>query len=185
MSRPRKPTDAEIEEFRRSVGSVRRIHDDRVSVTPDKPRARKPRRDETFRDNHFAHFSDQLGEQTVGAADTLLFVRPGVQHRQLQQLRRGQFRAAAEIDLHGLNTSQARQAMGDFLDGCRARQIRHVRIIHGKGFGTTGDAPVLKNRINAWLQQHPDVLAFSSAQGRHGGTGALYVLLRSNAQTGK
>jgi DNA-nicking Smr family endonuclease len=33
--------------------------------------------------------------------------------------------------------------------------------------------------MNSWLRQHHTVLAFSSAPPRHGGTGALYVLLRS------
>lgn len=180
MTRPRKPSSEEIEEFRRSVGPVRKLNHDRVSATR-KPAAPRPRKQPpTAHADSFAQFTDQLGEQTVGAGDTLLFVRPGVQHRQLQQLKRGQFRAQATLDLHGLNTAQARTVMAEFIAGCQARQIRHVHIIHGKGFGSASAAPVLKNRINAWLQQHHDVLAFSSAQLRDGGTGALYVLLRSN-----
>jgi DNA-nicking Smr family endonuclease len=182
MSRPRKPSKEEIEEFRRSVGPVRTVRHDRISAA-HKPPPPRPRADDgLLRDNSFDAFSDQLGEQAVGANDTLLFVRPGVQHRQLQQLRRGQFRNQAGLDLHGMNTAQARLAMAAFIAQCQARQIRHVRIIHGKGFGTAGDSPVLKNRINAWLQQHHEVLAFSSAQARDGGTGALYVLLRSSAR---
>jgi len=78
-----------------------------------------------------------------------------------------------------MNTAQARLAMAAFITQCQTQRIRHVRIIHGKGFGAAGDAPVLKNRINAWLRQHHDVLAFCSAQHRDGGTGALYVLLRA------
>jgi len=54
-----------------------------------------------------------------------------------------------------------------------------VRIIHGKGYGSREQAPVLKNSLNSWLRQHPDVLAFSSTRPEHGGTGAVHVLLRS------
>lgn len=179
MARPGKPSKEDIEEFRRSVGPVRTLRHDRVGAThrPAPPRPRP--RDEPPGDDGFAAISDRLGEQSARAGDALLFVRPGIQHRQLQQLRRGQFRSRAELDLHGMNTAQARQAMAAFIAQCRSRQIRHVRIIHGKGYGSTGDAPVLKNRVNAWLQQHHEVLAFSSAQPRDGGTGALYVLLRA------
>lgn len=39
-------------------------------------------------------------------------------------------------------------------------------------------SPVLKQKVNLWLRQRQDVLAFCSALRRDGGTGALYVLLR-------
>jgi DNA-nicking Smr family endonuclease len=37
---------------------------------------------------------------------------------------------------------------------------------------------VLKNKLNAWLRQRDDVLAFCSAPAHDGGSGAAYVLLR-------
>ena len=49
-----------------------------------------------------------------------------------------------------------------FLALCRDRHIRCVRIIHGKGYGSRAGSPVLKNRLNHWLRQHPDVLAFTT-----------------------
>jgi DNA-nicking Smr family endonuclease len=38
---------------------------------------------------------------------------------------------------------------------------------------------VLKSAVNTWLRHHYDVLAFTSAKGIDGGTGAVYVLLRA------
>jgi DNA-nicking Smr family endonuclease len=179
MTRPGKPSPEEIEEFRRSVGPVRRLHHDRVSA-PHKAASTRPRRPEqAFHAADADRLSDYAGPSPVGAGDDLLFMRPGVQHRQLQQLRRGRFRTRSELDLHGMNTAQARRALTGFLAQCQADQVRQVRIIHGKGYGSAADAPVLKNRVNAWLRQHPAVLAFSSAQLRDGGTGAVYVLLRT------
>jgi DNA-nicking Smr family endonuclease len=53
-----------------------------------------------------------------------------------------------------------------------------VRIIHGKGLSTPNRPPVLKARLNTWLQQCGDVLAFCSTPAHDGGTGAVYALLK-------
>jgi DNA-nicking Smr family endonuclease len=115
----------------------------------------------------------------VTSDEALFFARPGLQQRQLQRLKRGQLAIGAELDMHGMTAAMARSAVVNFIALCREQHIRCVRIIHGKGYGSGDSAPVLKNRINSWLRQHHDVLAFSSAQIRDGGSGALYVLLRS------
>jgi DNA-nicking Smr family endonuclease len=125
------------------------------------------------------NFSDAYDPGKVTAEETLFFARTGLQQRQLQRFRRGQLACAAELDLHGMTSASARTELMAFIAHCCAQRIRCVRIIHGKGYGSGGSAPVLKNRLNSWLRQHHDVLAFSSAQARHGGSGALYVLLRS------
>ncbi len=124
-------------------------------------------------------FSDGFDDGEVTADEALFFARPGLQQRQLQRLKRGQLPIGAELDMHGMTAAMARTAVVNFITLCREQHIRCVRIIHGKGYSTAGRAPVLKNRINSWLRQHHDVLAFSSAQSRDGGSGALYVLLRS------
>ena len=41
------------------------------------------------------------------------------------------------------------------------------------------DSPVLKNVVNHWLQRADNVLAFGSARAVDGGSGSIYVLLRS------
>jgi DNA-nicking Smr family endonuclease len=125
------------------------------------------------------NFSDAYDPGSVSAEETLFFARPGLQQRQLQRFRRGQLSCTAELDLHGMTTAAARSELMTFIDHCRKRKIRCARIIHGKGYGSDDTTPVLKNRMNSWLRQHHDVLAFSSAQARHGGSGALYLLLRS------
>ena len=53
-----------------------------------------------------------------------------------------------------------------------------MRIIHGKGLGSPGRAPVLKGRVQAWLVQKREVLAFVQAKPADGGAGALVVLLQ-------
>jgi DNA-nicking Smr family endonuclease len=53
-----------------------------------------------------------------------------------------------------------------------------VRIIHGKGLGSLGKKPVLKNKVRNWLVQKDEVLAFCQARAADGGSGALMVLLK-------
>ncbi|HUT40802.1 MAG TPA: Smr/MutS family protein [Gammaproteobacteria bacterium] len=178
MTRNKKPSTEDIALFREQVGVVRKLAHDKVEH-PCKAQPPRPRRHAAQLHRPGDTFSDAYDAGTVSPDDTLFFARPGLQQRQLQRLRRGQLAADAELDLHGMTIAVARQALTEFITLCSEQHIRSVRIIHGKGAGSGGAAPVLKNRVNSWLRQHHDVLAFSSAQPRHGGTGALYVLLRS------
>ncbi|MET0026804.1 MAG: Smr/MutS family protein [Candidatus Thiodiazotropha sp.] len=122
---------------------------------------------------------DLYSDQEIETGDELLFARPGVQHRLLQDLRRGYLEIGAELDLHGLTVRYAREELNQFIQECQRRHIRCVRIIHGKGYGSEGRQPVLKQKLNLWLRQRDDVLAFTSATRRDGGTGAAYVLFRN------
>lgn len=115
-------------------------------------------------------------EQTIGAEDRLYFSRPGLQSKRAKQLMQGQIRQSDYLDLHQMTVEQARSAVINFLTHSREHGYRCVRIIHGKGRLGQSRAK-LKNCVNCWLQQISWILAFSSAQARDGGTGALYVLL--------
>lgn len=179
MARSKKPSSEDIALFREQVGAVRKLPHDRIEP-PRKAVSPRPRRHGTYAcPSPVDNFSDAYDPGTVSPDEALFFARPGLQQRQLQRLRRGQFAAGAELDMHGMTSAVARRALMDFIAQCGEHRIRCVHIIHGKGAGSTGMAPVLKNRLNSWLRQHHDVLAFSSAQPRDGGAGALYVLLRS------
>ncbi len=58
------------------------------------------------------------------------------------------------------------------------RGWRCVRVVHGKGLGSPGKMPVLKGKVQSWLIQKNEVLAFVQARGDEGGAGALVVLLK-------
>jgi DNA-nicking Smr family endonuclease len=122
--------------------------------------------------------SDAFDPAEIETGEELLFSRKGLQHGLIRKLRRGQFTVQAELDLHGLTVAEARQALAEFLADVRAAGARCVRIIHGKGYGSRHKQPVLKNKLNGWLQQRDEVLAFCSARQVDGGTGAVYVLLK-------
>lgn len=112
--------------------------------------------------------------------DELAYRTDGIQDATFRRLRRGAYRTDAELDLHGMRTDEARLAVARFLAEAGDRDARCVRIIHGKGLRSKGEGPVLKQRLDGWLRRRQDVLAFCSARREHGGTGAVYVLLRAN-----
>lgn len=157
--------------FRELVGDVKPLPQDRAEPH------RAPRRplplDLPAVDEPVDDLADGAGE----TPEFLDFLRPGVQRRLYEDLRRGLIPPEATLDLHGMRVTEARLALLRFLAQSLARQRRCIRLIHGKGFGSSGEPPVLKQKVNHWLPQRPEVLAFCSAPRWDGGTGAAYVLL--------
>ncbi len=140
--------------------------------TPKKITIRQPEQETPI------HYLQSTNEADVTAEDKLFYTTQGVQQRTLKQLRKGLLRCEAELDLHGHTVASAEQVLGSFLTEVQQAGLRCIRIIHGKGYAQLNPYPVLKNQLNRWLRHHPAVLSFSSAQPKHGGTGALYLLLK-------
>jgi DNA-nicking Smr family endonuclease len=107
------------------------------------------------------------------------FARPGVRDKLLRALRRGRLPVAAVLDLHGLDAAAAERRVARFLHGARGAGRQCVLIVHGKGQRSPRGEPVLKPRLRGWLAADPQVLAVCAAQPEDGGSGAVYVLLRS------
>ena len=105
------------------------------------------------------------------------FVTAGVDRRELRKLRRGQYVPGRRLDLHGLTITAALRQVGLFIEANR-RAYRCVAIVHGRGLHSTGKA-VLRADVRALLRSHRAVLAYSDAPRDDGGSGAVYVLLRS------
>lgn len=110
--------------------------------------------------------------------EEMMFLRPGQKLDTLRKLRRGHWLVQAELDLHGLGSDEARVRVGEFIHRAMQRGRRCIRIIHGKGYGSLHQEPVLKNKLRNWLWQRQEVLAFSQARASEGGAGAVVVLLR-------
>jgi DNA-nicking Smr family endonuclease len=105
----------------------------------------------------------------------------GVSHRQLADLIAGRIEPESRIDLHRHDRDAARQALERFIAGAAAAGQRCVLVIHGRGRHSDG-APVIKEEVVTILCRGAtgrSVRGFCSARARHGGTGALYVSLKS------
>ena len=179
-SKKKQPGDADAALFRKAMKQVRPLSLARNRVEPQQRRP-PPHPHQTERDRKQVleeMMSAPLDYTELETGDELLFLRPGIQHNVLRKLRRGQYSCGSELDLHGMTVPVARQALAEFLYHCRNHGISCVRIIHGKGHGSKQQKPVLKNRVNQWLRQRDEILAFCSARPEDGGTGAVYVLLK-------
>ena len=124
------------------------------------------------------------GIEPLDAWYVLAFKRPGIQHGVYKKLRQGRYDIDARLDLHRLAVKQARVDVHSFIQEAMQYGLRTVLILHGKGQRKTEQekTAVLKGYVNRWLQDLEEVQAFHSAQPVHGGTGAVYVLLRKNLQ---
>ncbi len=163
--------------FRKAVAGARPIEQNR---RPPQTRRRKPVPQQRQRDERevVANLLSDEFSPDIETGEELLFARTGIQQRLLRKFRRGQFAIEAELDLHGCTANEAREQVSGFLRRMRVDGKRCVRIIHGKGLSSEGKLPVLKVKINHWLRQKNEVLAFCSARPQDGGTGAVYVLLK-------
>jgi DNA-nicking Smr family endonuclease len=122
--------------------------------------------------------SDEFDVGTLLDVDDLLsFRRPGIGPDVTRKLRRGDWSIQRQLDLHGLRRDEARERLSFFIREAHKHGIRCVRVVHGKGLGSPGKAPVLKSRVHSWLVQKNEVLAFVQAKPADGGGGALVVLL--------
>jgi len=172
-------SEDEITIFRASVGEVRRLRHDKAAIFHPRPPpvARQNRLDEVRVMEEI--LTMDLDDHELQPGDAVNFCRPGIQNTVMRKLRRGHYRIHAELDLHGMNVRTARQALTAFIQQARAADVRCVRIVHGKGRRSTNHGPVIKPLVGGILRRSEHVLAFCSARPVDGGTGAVYVLLKS------
>ena len=123
--------------------------------------------------------SDEFDATTLlDVDDAMSFRRPGVGMDVTRRLRKGEWSLQRELDLHGMRREDAREALSAFIRDAHRQGLRCLRVVHGKGLGSPGRVPVLKSKVQAWLIQKQEVLAFVQARADEGGAGALVVLLK-------
>ena len=170
-------TDDDDKLFSQAMQGVNRIQSDKVNLRA-KPSPIK-KRTQIAEPN----IADTLSDDFIPPCDDHLeFMRSGVQKSYLKQIRNGKIPIEDDIDLHGYRRDDARQTLLAFLDHAQLHQYRLVKIVHGKGYNSDDNRPVLKAMVNKWLQNIPEVLAFVSATPRDGGIGAVYVLLKKRTE---
>lgn len=124
-----------------------------------------------------------LGE--VKPVDPLAHVewkKEGVQNAVFEKLRRGGYAIEASLDLHRKTVKEARHLVFNFLSAMSARDQRMSLVLPGKGEHSETPGR-LKSYVTHWLVEHPEVIAYCSAQKNHGGVGAFYVLLRKSKES--
>lgn len=172
--------DADRNLFARAAGEVQPLrHAPRVRLAGDPPLPIAVQQQLDEQRVLLESISDEFDATTLlDVDDALSFRRPGVGLDVTRKLRKGHWSIQREIDLHGLRREDAREALAAFLREAHRQGVRCVRVVHGKGLGSPGRTPVLKAKVQGWLVQKQEVLAFVQARGDEGGAGALVVLLK-------
>ena len=176
---PQDPPEAQDDAalFRAAIGPVRELPAPPAPPAGPKPRAR-PRMAERDEDDARAAFRRGVDVDMLEAGDPLAWRRDDLPPRVLQRLRRGQYAAQDELDLHHVDAGRAEAMLRGFLKEAVQAGFGCVRIVHGKGLHSETGVPVIKNLVDRLLRQRADVLAFHSAPPAQGGRGAVLVLLR-------
>ncbi|PHS71281.1 MAG: DNA mismatch repair protein MutS [Cycloclasticus sp.] len=172
--RPSSNNDSDL--FKQSMGDVKPLNSDNQNTLDNKPKPKPIKK----------HFSEQSAHNeitcestnNIQSDDILFYAQHGIQNKTIRQLKRGAIPIDDKVDLHGLNKQEATNMLQEFLAYQIEQRQRCILLIHGKGIGSLNNRPTLKNLVFNILKNEPTVLAFSSAQARDGGTGALYVLLK-------
>ncbi|MBL7480220.1 Smr/MutS family protein [Legionella bononiensis] len=167
--------------FREHMRSVKPLNEKtkRVNHPAAPPPARLNKKQTTSTPQNSEYFLSDFISETVHSHSVLSYAHPSVTGSRVRELRNGLIPWEARLDLHGLKTEAAREALCQFIHAQTQQNKRCLLIIHGKG-GHLGAPPVIKNLINRWLPQFKEVLAFHSALAKDGGHGAVYVLLKKN-----
>ena len=174
---------AEKNLFVRAVGAVRPIRaPHRVRLAADQPPPIPVQQQLDDQRVLREAISDDFDTGTLlDIDDAMSFRRPGIGTDVTRKLRKGEWTIQGEVDLHGLRREDAREALAGFIRESHRRGWRCVRVVHGKGLGSPGKTPVLKGKVQGWLIQKNEVLAFVQARADEGGAGALVVLLKPGA----
>lgn len=168
--------------FLEEIGDVKPLKQDiadtgkKTGISASMPLRREAAVIETREENYLS--TTHIRE--VAPFDVVSFKRDGIQEGVFRKLRLGKYECDARLDLHRMTVEQARKAIYEFIQECMEYQLRTVLLLHGKGDKTPDKKAILKSHSVHWLEEMEEVMAFHSAQPRHGGTGAMYVLLRKS-----
>lgn len=162
--------------FREAMRGVQAITQTKKLIHPHLPPARPKPKSQIEAEYPPSPLSDYEKLDLVDSDDYLEFNRSGISHKVLRKMRLGQYNVEAVLDLHGMTVAEANESLHRFILQCKQAKKQHVLMIHGKGRGKA--KPILKNKLNHWLRQLEQVLAFCSASAKDGCSGALYVLLK-------
>ncbi|QFY42583.1 DNA endonuclease SmrA [Candidatus Methylospira mobilis] len=179
--------DEDFDLFRKEVADVNPIRPvDKVALTDKRKPVSVPgqvyRRFAAQKDRVDDNFLPSGYVDLVDPQAIISFKREGVQNGVFDKLQQGRYPVLASLDLHLMTIEVARDAVYKFIKICMRRDERTVLITHGKGVRQKEAQGVLKSCVVRWLPMMTEVMAFHSAQPFHGGSGAVYVMLRKSEE---
>ena len=104
--------------------------------------------------------------------------KSGVQVREFMRLKQGKIPPTSQIDFHNHTLVETIPKLENFIATSSRQHHRCVLIICGRGKHSQDGLPKLSHIIKAWLFKSPLILAYCCAKTHHGGSGALYTLIK-------
>jgi len=173
----RRPSAEESDLFRRAVGDAKPL---RARAKRASPPSAAPKEPATVK---------PPAPRIAGPVPPLPRARPpapgrfaDIDKRTAERFRKGELAIEATLDLHGLTQTEAHRRLDAFIERAAGAGARMLLVVTGKGQNGGG---VLRESVPRWLAEpglRPRVLALAHAQPKHGGAGALYVLLRKKRE---
>ena len=102
-----------------------------------------------------------------------------------KKLRSGKLRIDIKIDLHGLTLSEAFDSLVFNIDKAFHNNMKCMLVITGKGKNTPENRDSIKSQLGRWFQTSEvssKIIKYVDATPKHGGTGAVYILIRTKPQ---
>ena len=124
-----------------------------------------------FKNKKFKNNTKELPNLKLGEMSVL-------SKKNIRDFNKGNVFIENKLDLHGFNQEDAKNLLEDFINQSIENGKRLILIITGKGKEGEG---VIKNNIISWLNNKSlrnKILAVNHASKKHGGSGAIYILLR-------
>lgn len=138
---------------------------------------RNAAQEQTLQDKNF--LTDEFVD-LLGPFDPVEYKKDGVQEGVYKRLKQGRYPVDAALNLHKKPVELCRKEVFSFIEDCYKLDIRVALISFGKGTAPDTLPCVVKSYLARWLPEFPQVIAVHSAHKSHGGTSALYVLLKKS-----
>lgn len=176
----------DLDAWERAMAGVRRVGEDRRQAPRRNPQVVEQRRQVQAAEERAALTELEALVRGKGPLPDPAFEgpfegqSPNCSRKEFALLKDGGYPVQAEFDLHGYTRDDARLAVEMFLSNSRERGLKTVLIIFGRGTNSPQGTSVLKSIVAATLTSGGfarHVRAFCPALPRHGGVGAVYVLL--------
>lgn len=171
----------EADSFAKAMQGVKPVDDSRGrALAPPAPQP--PVRHKSVERDYLAEFTEGKYEFALEYTEEFFEGHVmGMDPLVVAKLRAGQYSPEMHIDLHGMNSEQAYEALLAFVKSAYNQGRRNLIVVTGRGKNSPGGLSVLRQNMHDWLTREPlrrVVLAFCTAQPKDGGAGALYVMLR-------
>lgn len=112
--------------------------------------------------------------------DFITLKRSGVQEGVFKKLRLGKYDIEDKIQLTRMPVPKARDVLFENIHKNHQLGCRAILVHHGLGLNSKPFPALMKSYVAQWLPQIPEVIAAHTALKQHGGSSAVYVLLKKN-----